>query len=126
MLLNDPTLDPFPQTMQTTTNIPSVGYKQKILGQATTRRDSEFKKAWHCMDISTFNRHLHIPIIYQQLKQTPNPQLSSLSLLTRTHPTNIQTTRTTRINTQSRNHNNTINNQPIRRSNRLQLKETHE
>ena len=106
----------------------------EILGQVATRHARKFKEAWHSMDRSTFNRHSDIPIIYHQLKQTQNPRLSSLSLTTGTHRTNIRNTTTTRklttgtfptttnINTQSEstNDNNPVNHQPIRHSKRLE------
>ena len=56
----------------------------EILGQAATRHVREFKEAWHSMDRSTFNRHIDIPTIYHQLKQTQKPRLSSLSSTTTT------------------------------------------
>ena len=62
----------------------------KIVGQTTTRHARKFKETWHSMDRSTFNRHINIPTICHQLKQTQNPRLSSLSSTTGTHPTNIQ------------------------------------
>ena len=88
--------------------------------------------AWHSMDRSTFNRHIDIPTIYHQLKQTQNPRLSSLSSTAGTHPTNIRNATTSRkpttgtfptttnINAQSTNDNKPVNHQPIRHSERLE------
>ena len=104
----------------------------EILGQAAIRHAREFKEAWHSMDRSTFNRHIDIPTIYHQLKQTQNPRLSSLSSTTGTHPTNIRNATTSRkpttgtfptttnINAQSTNDNKPVNHQPIRHSERLE------
>jgi hypothetical protein len=44
----------------------------ELLGQAQTKHAREFKEAWHSMDNNTINRHVDIPMIYLQLKKTPN------------------------------------------------------
>ena len=117
----------------------------KILGHAKTRRARQFKEAWHSTNKATFNRHIDIPTIYQQLRRrrirtTTQNNLSSNATRPittinssdtnnaevtidnqRTHPTSQRTEKRTSVKSRKP----PDNPQPIRRSQRLAARRPH-
>ena len=46
--------------------------KTQLLDQAKTKHAREFKEAWHSVDKNTINRHIDIPSVFLQLKNSSN------------------------------------------------------
>ena len=97
----------------------------KLLGRATTRHAREFKEAWHSIDKNTMNRHIDIPTVYLQLKQSEN--LTTSSLHTQSSSSDINSAHATQDTPGSMATHSTTSNQPhappdqsIRRSRRIQ------
>ena len=102
-----------------------TGRKTKLLGRATTRHARELKEAWHSIDKNTINRHIDIPTVYLQLKQSDNLTTSSLHI--QSSSSDINSAHATQDTPGSMATHSTTSNQPhappdqpIRRSRRLQ------
>ena len=68
--------------------IVSKSCETQLLVQAKTKHAREFKEAWHSVDKNTINRHIDIPPVFLQLKNSSNlnnsvRELSYLYLLYR-------------------------------------------
>ena len=64
----------------------------QLLDQAKTKHGREFKEAWHSVDKNTINRHIDIPPVFLQLKNSSNLNNSHRRATVVNNPATMTTT----------------------------------